>query len=512
MVLIAIFSKLGLAYECTGQIQKALSYYQKIVSDKSVSTPLVIKILENIIRAYDDIGDVDKRKSYQIQQTQYLMKLRQEQMTAKSTKLKDKSQSATYLPLDRMLHQVLAGEPSFVMSLRGNEEIMKSVIAYTEPSTGTSFLMASSGIGCMPLIRAIVDTFEDKNSILNALDLQDGLGHSALAWACQSGQADVVEYLLQLGGGAQMQKLPKKSLKKWPKSVLQVLMDFAKRDKKKAKSTEQKNSSKKETDKNHSTPKGTIKQESGSKNEKKSTRKGEESIASEIPPPSKPHPTTRTSASAVKGTPLSAAAALAVCALQESDVDAFLFPTHGGAQSSFVAPLYTPLSTQKTTTKSKTKMVSNDGETPKPTSSFDAAPKSAAAARGDLAGRTLEAWTPTSADAEKDTLEGNTEASDWDQFETNRRLFGVSSEFPEEQYTTRLNKANITKEQEEKAAKMAKEISKGSKKKKNVSETDEEARYGAVLNSGAYGEGAIDKGDNDDTFTDASITKKCEKN
>ena len=47
----------------------------------------------------------------------------------------------------------------------------------------------------------------------------------------------------------------------------------------------------------------------------------------------------------------------------------------------------------------------------------------------------------------------------WDQFETNQRLFGVSTDFNEEDYTTKLDKSDPKfKEREAKAIRLAKEI------------------------------------------------------
>lgn len=48
--------------------------------------------------------------------------------------------------------------------------------------------------------------------------------------------------------------------------------------------------------------------------------------------------------------------------------------------------------------------------------------------------------------------------SDWDQFETNKRLFNVRSSFNEDLYTKKLDLASTTKEQIARADRIAKEI------------------------------------------------------
>jgi PAB1-binding protein PBP1 len=48
--------------------------------------------------------------------------------------------------------------------------------------------------------------------------------------------------------------------------------------------------------------------------------------------------------------------------------------------------------------------------------------------------------------------------SDWDQFETNKRLFNVRSSFNEDLYTKKLDLASMSKEQIARADRIAKEI------------------------------------------------------
>jgi len=48
--------------------------------------------------------------------------------------------------------------------------------------------------------------------------------------------------------------------------------------------------------------------------------------------------------------------------------------------------------------------------------------------------------------------------SNWDQFETNKRLFNVPSSFNEDMYTKKLDLGSMTREQIERADRIAKEI------------------------------------------------------
>ncbi|KAL2794201.1 hypothetical protein BJX66DRAFT_304256 [Aspergillus keveii] len=74
--------------------------------------------------------------------------------------------------------------------------------------------------------------------------------------------------------------------------------------------------------------------------------------------------------------------------------------------------------------------------------------------------RTLKRWEP-STDANADmSLEGAAAAtSGWDQFETNARLFGATSSYDENLYTTRINRSDPAyKQKEAEAARIAREI------------------------------------------------------
>jgi PAB1-binding protein PBP1 len=80
----------------------------------------------------------------------------------------------------------------------------------------------------------------------------------------------------------------------------------------------------------------------------------------------------------------------------------------------------------------------------------------------------------------------------WDQFETNERLFGVNTDFNEEDYTTKLDRSDPSfKAKEAMAIKLAKEIESTTSTNIHVAEErgqavfdknlDEEARYSSVL-------------------------------
>ncbi|KAL4969015.1 putative PAB1 binding protein (Pbp1) [Aspergillus stella-maris] len=74
--------------------------------------------------------------------------------------------------------------------------------------------------------------------------------------------------------------------------------------------------------------------------------------------------------------------------------------------------------------------------------------------------RTLKRWEPGT-DANTDlSLESTTPAkNNWDQFETNARLFGATSSYNEELYTTRIDRSDPTyKQKEAEAARIAREI------------------------------------------------------
>lgn len=92
-----------------------------------------------------------------------------------------------------------------------------------------------------------------------------------------------------------------------------------------------------------------------------------------------------------------------------------------------------------------------------------------------------------------------TSTKNWDQFEANEKLFGVTVDFDEDQYTTKLDKSSLEyKRRERFAERKAKEIMSGATGNVHVAEErgrmvvddsqmDEEDRYGAVVRTpGAY--------------------------
>ncbi|OQS01454.1 hypothetical protein ACHHYP_00762 [Achlya hypogyna] len=148
---------------------------------------------------------------------------------------------------------------------------------------------------------------------------------------------------------------------------------------------------------------------------------------------------------------------------------------------------------------------------------FNAAPRSTAAASGALVGRELQQWQPDD-DDEGASVQDGLEAAvgDWDQFEANKRLFNVSSGFDERVYTT----AHVegTAAQRAEAQRLADEILTERSTNKHVREErglsddedtayDPEARYGAVLGSGAYAEAGAGEAAHDG-FTDRAVLHK----
>ena len=89
------------------------------------------------------------------------------------------------------------------------------------------------------------------------------------------------------------------------------------------------------------------------------------------------------------------------------------------------------------------------------------------------------------------TLDSRSGTKKWDQFETNERLFGVDTDFNEEDYTTKLDRSDPRfREKEARAAKLARDIE-GSvsgnahvaeeRGQRVASEVDEETRYSSVI-------------------------------
>jgi len=111
---------------------------------------------------------------------------------------------------------------------------------------------------------------------------------------------------------------------------------------------------------------------------------------------------------------------------------------------------------------------------------------------GEIFERQLQKWEP-----EKDNYDVSLELTDdgnekWDQFETNEKLFGITTDYDEEIYTTVLDRTKADfKKREQEAIKIAAEIDKASTENIHLaeergqliddSEIDEEDRYGAVI-------------------------------
>lgn len=106
-------------------------------------------------------------------------------------------------------------------------------------------------------------------------------------------------------------------------------------------------------------------------------------------------------------------------------------------------------------------------------------------------GRQLQRWTPDS--DERESLVTSSLESDhsggWDQFEANRKLFGVEATFDEDAYTTRLDRSGPEyRRREAEAARIASEIKRQSSANVHVAEErghrsdlSEEQLYGAVI-------------------------------
>ncbi|KAJ2777306.1 poly(A)-binding protein binding protein [Coemansia interrupta] len=124
---------------------------------------------------------------------------------------------------------------------------------------------------------------------------------------------------------------------------------------------------------------------------------------------------------------------------------------------------------------------------------------------GQVAQRELHRWVPDES-VEVVSLEGGLDAvsgsgNSWDQFATNEKLFGLTTDFDEEIYTTKLDRTRADyKEREREASRIAQEIQNAPYLNSHVAEErqdlaanddgtmDEEDKYGAVLRqSGAPG-------------------------
>ncbi|KAI8049179.1 LsmAD domain-containing protein [Syncephalis plumigaleata] len=137
--------------------------------------------------------------------------------------------------------------------------------------------------------------------------------------------------------------------------------------------------------------------------------------------------------------------------------------------------------------------------------------------KGEVRERTLRKWADYSDDEELAELgdwgvpDTSTSSQPWDQFEANKKLFGLKSDYNEEIYTTKLDRNKPDYKEREKAAiKIANEILRSTTDNVHVAEErnqvtaaednmDEEDRYGAVLRAakgpvpGALGSGGKGK-------------------
>jgi len=111
---------------------------------------------------------------------------------------------------------------------------------------------------------------------------------------------------------------------------------------------------------------------------------------------------------------------------------------------------------------------------------------------GEIFERQLQKWEPEKGnyDVSLELEDGSTEK--WDQFETNEKLFGITTDYDEEIYTTALDRTKSDfKKREQEAIKIAAEIEKASTENVHLAEErgqiiddsdmDEEDRYGAVI-------------------------------
>jgi PAB1-binding protein PBP1 len=119
---------------------------------------------------------------------------------------------------------------------------------------------------------------------------------------------------------------------------------------------------------------------------------------------------------------------------------------------------------------------------------------------GALHERELHKWTPDDSITDQSLLSMDDgkkhRAGDWDQFAANEKLFGVSTDYKEELYTTKLDRGSDEyKKREREAQRIAEEISKSSASNVHLAEErgqaiddgvmDEEDRYGAVVRGSA---------------------------
>ena len=309
-----------------------------------------------------------------------------------------------------------------ILDLADNVPAQTAVAQYVEPFTGVTFLMAAAGQGKEATVHALL-------KLMETLEVSDRQGQTALAWACKFGQPHIVSLLLH--GGAQFGHLTSQELSTWPPASLQALQQHI------------------------------------------NARKNAAAVAAPF----------KNVAASQKNVPL----------LHQGNVSAPPIPY------SFVKPLHRGdgdiVQRQQTTTKTKKSSSKKSGRIEGLPEGFTAAPFSDAAKTGALAGRDLQSWGDTQEGTGlEEELLTESDDTEWDQFKVNEQLFGVHSTFDENLYTTRLQPNALTAAQRKEAGKLAKEILSSTSNNTHVQEErgqgtstdDEEARYGAVLGSGAY--------------------------
>lgn len=113
----------------------------------------------------------------------------------------------------------------------------------------------------------------------------------------------------------------------------------------------------------------------------------------------------------------------------------------------------------------------------------------------DLEGRDLQSidnsWlAPETSTTLDNEIDGKWGLGSWDQFEANKRLYDVQDTFDENLYTKKLDKSQLTKEQQARADRMAYQIERGVTSNPHLAEergqivddtADEEDRYSGVL-------------------------------
>ncbi|RHY66186.1 hypothetical protein DYB38_002899 [Aphanomyces astaci] len=502
--LLPLHAHMAIGYKKLGLLRRALTSYGRIrqaievvVPAPDVTSPpppnrhdFIADALHQMSKIYHELGDMESALHCTQEANALLL-----EFMGSSVDSPEESARLETLHRDRklakMLQSVASGDCGLVDDLLSTLEnyeassvTLEHLGDFIDPATGATFVMAAAGCGHMPLLTKLcTEALRAKAH----LEVQDKCGNTALAWACKFGQVLAIQFLLDQG--ASFQTLHKDELKTWPKSSLQALHEHL-QTRKKSKKQDEAEPGGDGAFAPHALMQSLLPKQLASpplpKNAAQKKPLYQPLVPVVVDQPSKKRPEVQnvvTSTSKGK-------------------------PSHCTGQ---------PKATTVRTTAAKTG------------GGFHAAPPSAAAASGSLVGRTLQAWTPDinppgkeeggeEADGGGEALESQGGAKKWDQFEANRRLFGVqAADFDENLYTTTRPTGSI--DQEAAAVALAAEIE-GSKRSvfKHVNEErgldeeegegggyDPEARYGAVLGSGAYGHGTTDKGDG---FTDQGVLSR----